>query len=195
MLSGPIQVLMTPVPDDRLRFQVAYEKRCAWSTETLFFFLARGTQRQFAPTYIENTFFIIIVMIIVITVNNHTTPHSHPRRQTILSTASHAKGTICNVNFQRNKALQYCCDIILNSSNIVPTLQRRFALLIIERCESSCATAPYLDHFHLEGGGIWMISEKNILQTDFEGKNVARKIANTVFIRISAQPRISAHLE
>ena len=92
MLSGPIQVLLTPVPDDRLRFQVAYEKRCAWSTETLFFFLARGTQRQFAPTYIENTFFIIIVMIIVITVNNHTTPHSHPRRQTILSTASHAKG-------------------------------------------------------------------------------------------------------
>ena len=143
-------------------------------------------------TYIENTFFIIIVMIIVITVNNHTTPHSHPRRQTILSTASHAKGTICNVDFQRNKALQYCCDIILNSSNIVPTLQRRFALLIIERCESSCATAPYLDHFHFEGGGIWMISEKNILQTDFEGKNVARKIANTVFIRISAQPRISA---
>ena len=78
MLSGPIQVLLTPVPDDRLRFQVAYEKRCAWSIETLFFFLARGTQRQFAPTYIENTFFIIIVMIIVITVNNHTTPHSHP---------------------------------------------------------------------------------------------------------------------
>ena len=78
MLSGPIQVLLTPVPDDRLRFQVAYEKRCAWSTETLFFFLARGTQRQFAPTYIENTFFIIIVMIIVITVNNHTSPHSHP---------------------------------------------------------------------------------------------------------------------
>ena len=70
MLSGPIQVLLTPVPDDRLRFQVAYEKRCAWSTETLFFFLARGTQRQFAPTYIENTFFIIIVRIIVITVNN-----------------------------------------------------------------------------------------------------------------------------
>ena len=71
MLSGPIQVLLTPVPEDRLRFQVAYEKRCAWSTETLFFFLARGIQRQFVPTYIENTFFIIIVMIIVITVNNH----------------------------------------------------------------------------------------------------------------------------
>ena len=112
-----------------------------------------------------------------------------------LNSASHAKATICNVDFQRNKALQYCCDIILNSSNIVPTLQRRFALLIIERCESSRATAPYLDHFHFEGGGIWVISEKNILQTDFEGKNVARKIANTVFIRISAQPRISAHLE
>ena len=125
MLSGPIQVLLTPVPEDRLRFQVAYEKRCAWSTETLFFFLARGTQRQFAPTYIENTFFIIIVMIIVITVNNHTTPHSHPRRQTILSTASHAKGMICNVDFQRNKALQYCCDIIFEQfqycSNIATT--------------------------------------------------------------------------
>ena len=87
MSSGPIQVLLTPVPDDRLRFQVAYGKRCAWSTEALFSswnpVKARGTQRQFPPTYIENTFFIIIVMIIVITVNTPT-----PRRQTILSTAS-----------------------------------------------------------------------------------------------------------
>ena len=39
MLSGPIQVLLMPVPDDRGRFQVAYEKRFAWSTETLFFYL------------------------------------------------------------------------------------------------------------------------------------------------------------
>lgn len=59
-----------------IRSDPGFVGACAWRpftifvvyvrTETLFFFLARGTQRQFAPTYIENTFFIIIVMIIVI---------------------------------------------------------------------------------------------------------------------------------
>ena len=35
---------------------------------------------------------------------------------------------IRNNDFQLNKALQHCCDIVSNSYNIVPTLQRCFAL-------------------------------------------------------------------
>ena len=45
--------------------------------------------------------------------------------------------TIRNNDFRRNTALQYCCDIVLNSHNIVPTLQRCVALktsLRIEPC-------------------------------------------------------------
>ena len=34
------------------------------------------------------------------------------------------QGTICNDDFQRNTVLQYCCDIVLNSYNTVPTIQR-----------------------------------------------------------------------
>ena len=33
-------------------------------------------------------------------------------------------GTIRNNDFWRNTALQHCCDIVSNGSNIVPTLQR-----------------------------------------------------------------------
>ena len=36
--------------------------------------------------------------------------------------------TIRNNDFYPNIALQYCCDIVLNSHNIVPTLQRSVAL-------------------------------------------------------------------
>ena len=32
-------------------------------------------------------------------------------------------GTIRNNDFQRNTALQHCCDIVSNGCNIVPTLQ------------------------------------------------------------------------
>ena len=40
-------------------------------------------------------------------------------------------GTIRNDDFYRNTALQYCCDIVWNSYNIVPALQRCVALKIV----------------------------------------------------------------
>ena len=39
--------------------------------------------------------------------------------------------TIRNDDFQINKALQHCCDIVSNSYNIVPKWQRCFALKIV----------------------------------------------------------------
>ena len=39
--------------------------------------------------------------------------------------------TIRNDDFQRNTALQHCCDIISDGYNIVPTLQRCVALKIV----------------------------------------------------------------
>ena len=39
--------------------------------------------------------------------------------------------TICDDDFQRNTAIQYCCDIVLNGYNIVPTLQCCVALKIV----------------------------------------------------------------
>ena len=39
---------------------------------------------------------------------------------------------ICNDDFQRNTTLQHCCDIVSNSYNIVPTLQRCVALKIVD---------------------------------------------------------------
>ena len=39
--------------------------------------------------------------------------------------------TIRNDDFERKAALQHCCDIVLNSYNIVPTLQRCVALKIV----------------------------------------------------------------
>ena len=39
--------------------------------------------------------------------------------------------TIRNDDFQRNTALQHCCDIVSNGFNIVPTLQRCVALKIV----------------------------------------------------------------
>ena len=39
--------------------------------------------------------------------------------------------TIRNDDFQRNTALQYCCDILSNTYNIVPILRRRVALKIV----------------------------------------------------------------
>ena len=39
--------------------------------------------------------------------------------------------TIRNDDFQRNTALQHCCDIVSNRYNIVPTLQRCVALKIV----------------------------------------------------------------
>ena len=36
--------------------------------------------------------------------------------------------TIRNDDFYRNTTLQHCCDIVSNSYNIVPILQRRVAL-------------------------------------------------------------------
>ena len=39
-------------------------------------------------------------------------------------------GTIRNDDFQRNTALEYCCDIEWNGCNVVPTLQRCVALKI-----------------------------------------------------------------
>ena len=40
-------------------------------------------------------------------------------------------GTIRNDDFLRNTASQYCCDIVSNRHNIVPTLQRCVALKIV----------------------------------------------------------------
>ena len=39
--------------------------------------------------------------------------------------------TIRKNDFERNPALQHCCDIVLNGYNIVPTLQRCVALKIV----------------------------------------------------------------
>ena len=38
--------------------------------------------------------------------------------------------TIRNDDFQRNTALQHCCNVVSNGYNIVPTLQRSVALQI-----------------------------------------------------------------
>ena len=38
--------------------------------------------------------------------------------------------TIRNDDFQRNTALQHCCNVVSNGYNIVPTLQRSVALKI-----------------------------------------------------------------
>ena len=43
-------------------------------------------------------------------------------RRSAIKVMLHA--TICNDDFQHNTALQHCCDIVLNSYNIVPTFQR-----------------------------------------------------------------------
>ena len=40
-------------------------------------------------------------------------------------------GTIRNDDFWCNTALQYCCDIVSNVCNIVPTLPRFVALKIV----------------------------------------------------------------
>ena len=145
------------MPDDRLRFQVAYEKRCAWSTETLFFFLKSSNKGQGHPTTVCSYIYLKHFFHYHCHDHYHYSEKSycaplppHDAKQFSRQPPSHAKGTICNVDFQRNKALQYCCDLILNSSNIVPTLQRSFALLTIAQCESSRATAPYLDYFTRE---------------------------------------------
>ena len=50
-------------------------------------------------------------------------------------------GTICNDNFQCNTALQHCSDIVSNSFNIDPTLQRCVAPKS-RRCKSSRVTSP-----------------------------------------------------
>ena len=39
--------------------------------------------------------------------------------------------TIRNDDFQRNTALQHCCNIVSNGYNIVPVLQRCVALKIV----------------------------------------------------------------
>ena len=39
--------------------------------------------------------------------------------------------TIRNDDFERNTALQHCCDIVSNDCNVVPTLQRYVALKIV----------------------------------------------------------------
>ena len=39
--------------------------------------------------------------------------------------------TICNEDFEHNTALQHYCDIVSNSYNTVPTMQRCVALKII----------------------------------------------------------------
>ena len=39
--------------------------------------------------------------------------------------------TIRNEDFEHNATLQHCCDIVSNSYNTVPTMQRRVALKII----------------------------------------------------------------
>ena len=40
-------------------------------------------------------------------------------------------GTIRNDDFWRNATLQHCCNIVSNSSSIVPTLQRFVPLKIV----------------------------------------------------------------
>ena len=39
--------------------------------------------------------------------------------------------TIRNDDFQRNTALQHCCDIVSNGYNIVPSLQLCVVLIIV----------------------------------------------------------------
>ena len=50
--------------------------------------------------------------------------------------------TIRNDDFQPNTALQHCCDIVSNSYNVVPALQRCVVLKINRRFESSPVTSP-----------------------------------------------------
>ena len=46
--------------------------------------------------------------------------------------------TIRNDDFQINKALQHCCDIVSNCYNIVPKWQRCFALKIVAANRPEC---------------------------------------------------------
>ena len=55
--------------------------------------------------------------------------HDPASRPTYIKVILHE--TIGNDDFKLNKALQHCCDIVSNGYNIVPRLQRRFALKIV----------------------------------------------------------------
>ena len=50
--------------------------------------------------------------------------HDPASRPTYIKVMLHE--TIRNDDFQRNTALQHCCDIVSNDNNIVPRLRRRF---------------------------------------------------------------------
>ena len=54
---------------------------------------------------------------------------SNPGKQVDLIKVIHE--TIRNDDFQRNTALQHCCDIVLNGYNIVPALQLCVVLIIV----------------------------------------------------------------
>ena len=60
-------------------------------------------------------------------------------------------GTIHNDDFYRNTALQHCCDIVSNSSNIVPTLFQHCNDVLAEnrRC-GSCNITFMLEDFEIE---------------------------------------------
>ena len=61
--------------------------------------------------------------------------------------------TIRSDDFKRNTVLQHCCDIVLNGYNIVPTLQRCVALIIVG-WESSSETSPL---------SAWAVSTERLL--------------------------------
>ena len=54
---------------------------------------------------------------------------SNPGKQVDLIKVIHE--TIRNDDFQRNTALQHCCDIVLNGYYIVPALQLCVVLIIV----------------------------------------------------------------
>ena len=49
---------------------------------------------------------------------------------------------IHNNDFWRNKVSQHCCDVVLNSCNMVATLQRRVELIIIVTLSPLADTSP-----------------------------------------------------
>ena len=73
---------------------------------------------------------------------------------------------ICNDDFQRNTTLQHCCDIVSNSYNIVPTLQRCVALKIVDA-----------NHF------------KGPCHDDFAVFSVVKSLINSAFIHIKCSVR------
>ena len=78
-------------------------------------------------------------------------------------------GTIRNADFQRNRALQHCCDIVSNSYNTVPTLQRNMPWRK-QICIAKCLYSYRDDLPKYLFKKSWLKSEKSPLRLTYVAK-------------------------